>query len=124
MYTATVPARATAPPGASMGATSVADLIGAPLGVDLDLPCQANDPDLWFADAPDALEQAKALCVACPIKAECLAGALARHEPWGVWGGELLLRGIVVPRKRPRGRPRKASAEELTGSAKTDEQAA
>jgi hypothetical protein len=30
----------------------------------------------------------------------------------------------VVPRKRPRGRPRKASAEELTSAAKTDEQAA
>ena len=24
----------------------------------------------------------------------------------GVWGGELLLRGAIVPRKRPRGRPR------------------
>ena len=51
-------------------------------------------------------------------------GALERREPWGVWGGELLLRGIVVPRKRPRGRPRKVAAEELTGAAKTDEQAA
>jgi hypothetical protein len=29
------------------------------------------------------------------------------REPWGVWGGELFLRGQIVPRKRPRGRPRK-----------------
>jgi hypothetical protein len=33
--------------------------------------------------------------------------ALKRREPWGVWGGELFLRGAIVPRKRRRGRPRK-----------------
>jgi WhiB family redox-sensing transcriptional regulator len=54
------------------------------------------------------VEQAKAMCLACPLKVECLAGALDRAEPWGVWGGELLEQGIVVPRKRPRGRPRKS----------------
>ena len=36
-----------------------------------------------------------------------LAGALERQEPWGVWGGQLLVQGAVVARKRPRGRPRK-----------------
>ena len=35
------------------------------------------------------------------------AGALDRREPWGVWGGQLLIAGVVVARKRPRGRPRK-----------------
>ncbi|CAM5326708.1 WhiB family transcriptional regulator [Streptomyces tanashiensis] len=30
-----------------------------------------------------------------------------RREPWGVWGGELFVQGVVVARKRPRGRPRK-----------------
>jgi hypothetical protein len=39
---------------------------------------------------------------------ECLGGAVERNEPWGVWGGEIFERGAVVPRKRPRGRPRKA----------------
>ena len=53
------------------------------------------------------LEAAKALCLGCPVRAECLAGALDRREPWGVWGGELFLQGVVIPRKRPRGRPRK-----------------
>jgi hypothetical protein len=31
-----------------------------------------------------------------------LAGALERGEPWGVWGGQLLVQGTLVARKRPR----------------------
>lgn len=81
------------------------DLIEAP--VRTDLPCWAFDPELFFAESPADVEFAKAICVDCPIKAECLAGALERREPWGVWGGELFIQGVVVPRKRPRGRPRK-----------------
>jgi WhiB family transcriptional regulator, redox-sensing transcriptional regulator len=77
------------------------------VGVDSELPCRQYDPDLWFADVPADLEVAKALCGGCPLKVECLAGALERAEPWGVWGGEIFERGVVVARKRPRGRPRK-----------------
>jgi WhiB family transcriptional regulator, redox-sensing transcriptional regulator len=72
-----------------------------------DLPCRTYDPDLWFSDSPSDLEIAKSLCAECPLRAECLAGAIERGEPWGVWGGEIFERGAVVPRKRPRGRPRK-----------------
>jgi WhiB family redox-sensing transcriptional regulator len=71
------------------------------------LPCHTVDPDLWFAESPADVESAKALCGPCPLKTACLVGALERREPWGVWGGELVLSGVVVPRKRPRGRPRK-----------------
>ncbi len=71
------------------------------------LPCRVNDPELWFAESPSDVEFAKALCTDCPVQALCLAGALERREPWGVWGGELFLQGVVIPRKRPRGRPRK-----------------
>ncbi|MCW2778662.1 MAG: transcription factor WhiB [Frankiales bacterium] len=71
------------------------------------LPCWTADPDLWFAESPSDVEAAKALCVPCPLREACLAGALERSEPWGVWGGQLLVSGVVVPRKRPRGRPRK-----------------
>lgn len=82
-------------------------LDAAPLA-GLDLPCRsAINPDLWFAEAPTDLERAKDLCGTCPVRAECLAGAVARHEPWGVWGGEIFERGVVIARKRPRGRPRK-----------------
>ena len=72
------------------------------------LPCRVNDPELWFAESPADVEFAKTLCVECPVRALCLDGALERREPWGVWGGELFLQGVVIPRKRPRGRPRKS----------------
>ncbi|MGB5150518.1 MAG: WhiB family transcriptional regulator [Mycobacterium sp.] len=71
------------------------------------VPCHAADPDLWFAENPTELERAKALCADCPIRGLCLNEALARQEPWGVWGGEIIERGSIVARKRPRGRPRK-----------------
>jgi WhiB family transcriptional regulator, redox-sensing transcriptional regulator len=82
--------------------------VGGPdtAGLSLDLPC-TEDPELFFAESPQDVEQAKTLCRGCRARLACLAGALERREPWGVWGGELLLRGSIVPRKRPRGRPRK-----------------
>ena len=76
------------------------------LPVGLDLPC-TEDPELFFAESPQDVEQAKAMCRECRARIACLTGALERREPWGVWGGELLIRGAIVPRKRPRGRPRK-----------------
>ena len=71
------------------------------------LPCHVGDPDLWFADNPADLERAKELCAECPIRAQCLAAALEQEEPWGVWGGQIFKHGVVIDRKRPRGRPRK-----------------
>jgi WhiB family transcriptional regulator, redox-sensing transcriptional regulator len=72
-----------------------------------DLPCRSFDPELFFAESPADVEFAKSVCLDCPIRLECLEGALERREPWGVWGGQLFIAGVVVPRKRPRGRPRK-----------------
>lgn len=71
------------------------------------LPCTTEEADLWFSERTADLEQAKILCGGCPIREMCLAGALERAEPWGVWGGEVFVQGVVVAYKRPRGRPRK-----------------
>ncbi len=75
----------------------------------MNLPCRSHDPDLWFAGTPAELERAKRLCGDCPVRRACLAGAISR-EPWGGWGGEIFDQGDIIPRKRPRGRPRKAEA--------------
>jgi WhiB family redox-sensing transcriptional regulator len=89
----------------------VSELLDAAPSAGLALPCRSSDnPDLWFADTPTELERAKVLCGDCPVRDACLASALARHEPWGVWGGEIFERGVVIARKRPRGRPRKEDA--------------
>jgi WhiB family transcriptional regulator, redox-sensing transcriptional regulator len=92
--------RSVSQPGSRLGGTGQPEVLA-------DLPCRKFDPDLWFSDSPTELELAKSLCVDCPLRVQCLAGAVERAEPWGVWGGEIFERGAVVPRKRPRGRPRK-----------------
>lgn len=84
-----------------------ASIRGDQAHVAAELPCRAHDPDLWFAEAPADLERAKALCADCPIRPACLAVAIDRAEYTGVWGGQIFDRGRIVPRKRPRGRPRK-----------------
>ena len=73
-------------------------------------PC-TGAPDLYFSEHPADLRVAQELCSTCPFARSCLDGALQRAEPWGVWGGEILVAGQVVARKRGRGRPRK---EKLT----------
>ncbi|WP_281276664.1 WhiB family transcriptional regulator [Cellulomonas telluris] len=74
------------------------------------IPCRSNDPELWFAERQADVERAKALCQTCPLIEGCLAGAVERAEPWGVWGGQVFVGGVVVPTKRGRGRPRKVAA--------------
>ena len=100
------PATRSAVTEVSVAAQFVAAGPATTLPVGLDLPC-TEDPELYFAESPQDVEQAKAMCRGCRARLACLAGALERREPWGVWGGELFLRGTIVPRKRPRGRPRK-----------------
>ncbi|MFI5591972.1 WhiB family transcriptional regulator [Amycolatopsis sp. NPDC051758] len=94
------------------GEAIFADLLDPIAVPDAALPCRSGDADLWFAESPAELERAKAQCADCPVREACLAGALARREPWGVWGGEIFERGVVIARKRPRGRPRKNAAVE------------
>ena len=62
---------------------------------------------LFFSDDVIDIARAKAMCRRCPLQASCLADALERAEPWGVWGGELLSGGRIVANKRPCGRPPK-----------------
>jgi WhiB family transcriptional regulator, redox-sensing transcriptional regulator len=69
------------------------------------LPCQRENPELWFSEMPADLDQAKRHCQDCPVRGFCLSGAVERNEPYGVWGGEIFARGRVVAEKKARGRP-------------------
>jgi WhiB family redox-sensing transcriptional regulator len=83
-----------------------------PLASTTDLPCQQQDPALWFSRLPIELNLAKAYCRGCRNRQPCLAGALERAEPAGVWGGEIFEHGRIIDFKRPRGRPRKAAGRD------------
>ena len=39
------------------------------------IPCRSHDPELFFAERPDDVERAKALCTGCPVRPACMAGA-------------------------------------------------
>lgn len=54
--------------------------------------CRTADPELFFTSASGAAaqthhRQAKAVCVRCPVVADCLAFALDRGLDYGVFGG-------------------------------------
>ena len=62
---------------------------------------------LFFSDELHDIARAKAVCAKCPVATECLSAALRNQEPWGVWGGQLVVNGRIVTNKRARGRPPK-----------------
>ena len=62
---------------------------------------------LFFSEQLDDIARAKAFCAGCDVREACLTAAVNRREPWGVWGGELLVNGKVIANKRKRGRPPK-----------------
>lgn len=74
-------------------------------GSSFNLPCHTADPEMYFSEDELVVAEAKSLCGQCPVRAQCLEGALSRKEPAGVWGGELFEAGRVIARKRKAGRP-------------------
>lgn len=54
--------------------------------------CRSCDPEFFFpigktGRAIAEIQRAKAVCAACPVRAECLAFALETHQDYGIWGG-------------------------------------
>jgi|GEM_PF-2576474 WhiB family redox-sensing transcriptional regulator len=51
--------------------------------------CSGMDPDLFFPERGDVLgvARAKAICLGCPVTAECLRYALEAKEKQGIWDG-------------------------------------
>jgi hypothetical protein len=92
---------------------------------EIDARARCADPrasltHLFFSEDPMELARARAICSACEVRLRCLSRAVERREPYGVWGGELLIEGVVVAEKRGRGRPPKVPrprlvVDEITG---------
>lgn len=49
--------------------------------------CRGLDPDLFFPQRGQPTEQAKQVCRACDVQAECLTYAVNHGEKFGTWGG-------------------------------------
>jgi WhiB family transcriptional regulator, redox-sensing transcriptional regulator len=55
-----------------------------------DAACLDIDPDLFFpvgTIALDQIDEAKRICLACPVRKRCLAWALELDAASGIWGG-------------------------------------
>ena len=50
--------------------------------------CTQTDPALFYLEVGESGAMAKFLCGRCPLKDECLEGAVSRGETYGIWGGQ------------------------------------
>src|SRR3954463_13654970 len=73
--------------------------------------CRSSDPDALFVQGA-AQNRAKAVCLSCPVRTECLSDALDHKIEFGVWGGmtERERRGLV------RGGAQRAARGRLRGA--------
>ena len=67
-------------------------------GSSFNLPCHTADPELYFSEDEMQVQEAKSLCGGCPVRAQCLEGALSRQEPAGVWAENYLKKVASLPR--------------------------
>ncbi len=49
--------------------------------------CRGMDTDVFFPDRHQSTEIAKAACMGCSVRVECLEYALDNRIKHGVWGG-------------------------------------
>ena len=62
--------------------------------------CRSTDPDSLFVQGA-AQNRAKAICVGCVVRTECLADALDNRVEFGVWGGMTERERRALLRRRP-----------------------
>jgi WhiB family transcriptional regulator, redox-sensing transcriptional regulator len=49
--------------------------------------CAQTDPEAFFPEKGGSTREAKKVCRACEVRAECLEYALEHDERFGIWGG-------------------------------------
>ena len=63
--------------------------------------CRGSDVDFFPTRGDGAgVAACRAICAACPVRAECLEWALAHSERHGVWGGYTVKERIRIKRHR------------------------
>ncbi len=58
-----------------------------PLAWQSDSLCAQTDPEAFFPEKGGSTREAKKICAACEVKAQCLDYALTNDERFGIWGG-------------------------------------
>lgn len=61
--------------------------IASPPDWTLDALCTQVDTDLFFPEKGGSTARAKAICLSCTVRTDCLDSALANQEGFGIWGG-------------------------------------
>lgn len=62
--------------------------------------CRTSDPDALFVTGA-AQNRAKAVCLGCGVRTECLSDALDNRVEFGVWGGMTERERRALLRRRP-----------------------
>lgn len=52
-----------------------------------DALCAHIGGDWWYPEKGESATAAKAICRACPVRAECLDYSLTWRQRFGIWGG-------------------------------------
>lgn len=65
-----------------------------------------DDGTIWeaYGDTSEHYDEARTLCESCPVRAQCLAHALATKERFGMWGGLTPIERRRIERKERRQR--------------------
>jgi WhiB family redox-sensing transcriptional regulator len=62
--------------------------------------CRSGDPDTLLVQGAEQ-NRAKAVCMGCPVRTECLADALDNGVEFGVWGGMTERERRALLKRRP-----------------------
>jgi len=83
------------------GDSEAGDVVGRSVGQWALLgSCRSSDPDALFVQGA-AQNRAKAVCLGCPVRTECLADALDHRIEFGVWGGMTERERRALLKRRP-----------------------